>query len=190
MAGNKIFYVTRTEDESTQTAGAATKTRADKPQLLKIVGVDHAGNPSPATPEDNQIYATEEEKQEILLTSDTVQAGDLNPVTSDAVFHYAKPPHPDWANAIPITAAQLNAGYAAPSDGMFVGSAYNQTAGNSYSLTLNGTNIMPFLSQISSNSGIRPTPLSLIVNQGDTLGCTAPVSSIVIDPSLSFVPWK
>lgn len=88
MAGNKIFYVTRTEDETTQTAGAATKTRADKPQLLKIVGVDHAGNPSPATPEDNQIYATEEEKQEILLTSDTVQAGDLNPVTSDAVATY------------------------------------------------------------------------------------------------------
>lgn len=88
MAGNKIFYVTRTEDEATQTAGAATKTRADKPQLLKIVGVDHAGNPNPATPEDNQIYATEEEKQEILLTSDTVQAGDLNPVTSDAVCSY------------------------------------------------------------------------------------------------------
>ena len=88
MAGNKIFYVTRTEDESTQTAGDATKTRADKPQLLKIVGVDHAGNPSPATPEDNQIYATEEENQEILLTSDTVQAGDLNPVTSDAVATY------------------------------------------------------------------------------------------------------
>ena len=88
MAGNKIFYVTRTEDEATQTAGAATNTRADKPQLLKIVGVDHAGNPNPATPEDNQIYATEEENQEILLTSDTVQAGDLNPVTSDAVATY------------------------------------------------------------------------------------------------------
>ena len=86
MAGNKIFYVTRTEDESTQIAGAATRTRADKPQLLKIVGVDNAGNPDPATPEDNQIYATEEENQEILFTSDIVQAGDLNPVTSDAVY--------------------------------------------------------------------------------------------------------
>ena len=192
MAGNKIFYVTRTEDESTQTAGAATKTRADKPQLLKIVGVDHAGNPDPATPEDNQIYATEEENQEILLTSDTVQEGDYNPVTSDAVFHYAKPPHPDWANAIPITPAQLNAGYAAPSDGMFVGAAYNPMADDNYSLTLNGTDIMPFFSMISGSNGlhIRPAPLSLIVNQGDILGCTAPTSSIVIDPSLSFVPWK
>lgn len=87
MAGNKIFYVTRTETEG-QPAGAATLHRGDKPQLLKIVGVDHAGNPDPATPEDNQIYATEEENQEILFTSDTVQDGDLNPVTSNAVATY------------------------------------------------------------------------------------------------------
>jgi hypothetical protein len=120
MAGNKIFYVTRTETEG-QPAGAATLHRGDKPQLLKIVGVDHAGNPDPATPEDNQIYATEEENQEILFTSDTVQDGDYNPVTSDAVFHYAKPPRPDWANAVAITAAQITAGYTAPSDGMIVG---------------------------------------------------------------------
>lgn len=190
MAGNKIFYVTRTEDEATQTAGAATKTRADKPQLLKIVGVDHAGNPSPATPEDNQIYATEEENQEILLTSDTVQEGDLNPVTSDAVFHFAKPPRPDWSNAVAITTEQLSAGYTAPSDGMFVGSVDNLQVGKAYWLTLNGTNIMPLFSKISDNGGVRPVSLSLIVNQGDTLGCTAPASRIEIDPSLSFVPWK
>ena len=99
-------------------------------------------------------------------------------------------PHPDWANAIPITTAQLNAGYTAPSDGMFVGSVDNIQTGKEYWLTLNGTNIMPLFSKISDGGGVRPVSLSLIVNQGDTLGCTAPASSIETDPSLSFVPWK
>lgn len=152
MAGNKIFYVTRTEDESTQTAGAATKTRADKPQLLKIVGVDHAGNPSPATPEDNQIYATEEEKQEILLTSDTVQDGDLNPVTSDAVFHYAKPLFPDWSNPIKVPSYPWTAttdvwvsfhGYGVPYvslsiDGHMVSVIDKSGANNLYSASFHG----------------------------------------------------
>jgi len=83
----KAFYVSRTETEG-QPSGAATLNRADAPQLLKIVPVDSStGNPDPATPVDKMIYATDEDDQEILFTSDTVQSGDLNPVTSDAVYN-------------------------------------------------------------------------------------------------------
>lgn len=183
MAGNKIFYVTRTEDEATQTAGAATKTRADKPQLLKIVGVDHAGNPNPATPEDNQIYATEEEKQEILLTSDTVQEGDLNPVTSDAVFHYFRPPHPDWSNAVAISTGQLKAGYTVPSDGMIVG--YGRSAGNS-SAIFSVNNVAVSLTEFYPKQYAAYSNTQVPVNKGDIFKSNSALESA----NFHFVPWK
>ena len=189
MAGNKIFYVTRTEDEATQTAGAATKTRADKPQLLKIVGVDHAGNPNPATPEDNQIYATEEEKQEILLTSDTVQDGDLNPVTSDAVFHFAKPPRPDWANAVAITAAQIYAGYTAPSDGLFVCTCVMpETQGNDSRRVITVNNIPIAEGQFSTGALYSYDGCSCPVSEGDLIKSNMP--SAWDGETRHFVPWK
>lgn len=83
---NKLFRVNRTEDEDTSTAGPATITRADDPQLLPIVPLDKdTGAPDVADPVENRIYATEEEEQEILFVTDEITLGDFNPITSNAV---------------------------------------------------------------------------------------------------------
>ena len=83
---NKLFRIERTEDEDTSTAGPATITRADDPQLLPIVPLDKdKGQPDVADPVDNRIYATKEDEQEILFVTDKVTEGDFNPVTSNAV---------------------------------------------------------------------------------------------------------
>lgn len=172
MAGNKIFYVTRTEDESTQTAGAATKTRADKPQLLKIVGVDHAGNPDPATPEDNQIYATEEESQEILLTSDTVQDGDYNPVTSDAVFSYIQDQLELSDYETIVLGTSYATAYECQYDG-FITFTGNATAPNDIYIYVNNVS----LSRVGVSTGSFELSRSILVKKGDKVHSNGTVSA-------------
>lgn len=173
MAGNKIFYVTRTETEG-QPAGAATLHRGDKPQLLKIVGVDHAGNPDPTTPEDNQIYATEEENQEILFTSDTVQSGDYNPVTSDAVATYVRNQNilSDWETITPTSSNPYT--YTAPYDGIIAFDNHQWTSTNNLGYVLvNGVGCNNF-GQIDGGTvvGQHFASMSVTVKKGDVVTST------------------
>ena len=96
---------------------------------------------------------------------------------------------PAWNQAIAISVTDLTAGYKAPADGMIVGALYDSVGGENYYLTLNGTNLMPLLSIAGANIA-RPLTLSLTVNQGDIVGCTAPSANIVILPSIKFVPFE
>ncbi len=100
---------------------------------------------------------------------------------------------PAWNQAVAISATDLTAGYKAPADGMIVGACYDSVAGENYYLTLNGTNLMPLLSIAGTGTTYniaRPLTLSLTVNQGDIIGCTAPSANIVVLPSIKFVPFK
>ena len=96
---------------------------------------------------------------------------------------------PAWNQAVEVSVADLTAGYKAPADGMIIGAFYNPKTGNTYYLTLNGTNIMPLMS-LASNSITRPLTLSLTVNKGDIIGCTAPSANIIVLPSIKFVPFE
>lgn len=98
---------------------------------------------------------------------------------------------PAWDQAIAISIADLTAGYKAPADGMIVGALYNKVDGSHYFLTLNGTNLMPLLSITGAyDKATRPLMLSLTVNQGDIIGCTAPIANIGVFPSIKFVPFE
>lgn len=173
----KAFYVSRTETEG-QPSGAATLNRADAPQLLKIVPLDSSnGNPDPATPVDNMIYATEDD-QEILFTSDTVQSGDLNPVTSDAVYNAIQNISffPDWSNpgaSVDITSSKT---FTATANGWIVLRATTSSSG-SHSVTINSTTIG------SPNSSTQLYQ-QFLVKAGDTLTLTGDWSSTTV----SFVP--
>lgn len=98
---------------------------------------------------------------------------------------------PAWNQAVEISEADLTAGYKAPADGMFVGALYNKVDGSHYYLTLNGTNLMPLVSITGAyDKAARPLTLSLTVNQGDIIGCTAPIANIGVLPSINFVPFE
>lgn len=99
---------------------------------------------------------------------------------------------PAWSQAIELSVVDLTAGYKAPADGMIVGSFYQSGTGSDYFFTLNGTDIMPLLSKKGTNGDIaRPLTLSLTINQGDIIGCTAlSAADIVLSPSIKFVPFE
>lgn len=94
---------------------------------------------------------------------------------------------PAWSQAIELSPVDLTAGYKAPADGMIVGAFYYSKTDRNHFFTLNGTNIMPVL----TGDVTRPLTLSLTVNQGDIIGCTAPsAADIDLSPSIKFVPFE
>lgn len=89
---------------------------------------------------------------------------------------------PDWQNAVAITAAQINAGYTAPENGMIVGYNYANYNGGSEP-TINGI----IVARSDHNSGgVSFTNIQCQVNKGDVF--IAPNS----DPEcrFHFVPFK
>ena len=99
---------------------------------------------------------------------------------------------PAWNKAVSISAANLVAGYTAPSDGIVVGAVHN-TSIEDYYATINGVNRILIISRptINNYTIARPISISIPLNRGDTLGCTAPsVADIIISPSLVFVPFE
>lgn len=85
----KTFVVERTEDESTQTAGAATLNRADVPPLVKVF--DDESDIVLSTLSTNEIVATENTDYSAVAVVDRVAEGNLNPVTSNAVAEAISP---------------------------------------------------------------------------------------------------
>ena len=99
---------------------------------------------------------------------------------------------PAWNQAVEISAADLVAGYTAPSDGIVVGVVHN-TSLEDYYATINGVNRILIISRptINNYTIARPISISVTLNKGDTLGCTAPsAADIIISPSLVFVPFE
>ena len=99
---------------------------------------------------------------------------------------------PVWSRAVSISAADLVAGYTAPSDGIVVGAVHN-TSLEDYYATINDVNRILIISRptINNYTIARPISISIPLNRGDTLGCTAPsAADIIISPSLVFVPFE
>lgn len=192
----KAFYVSRTETEG-QPSGAATLNRADAPQLLKIVPVDSStGNPDPATPVDNMIYATEDD-QEILFTSDTVQSGDLNPVTSDAVYSAIQSRALsllDYSNAVRLAVA--NFPYTATTNGVVILSAYSASpnygvVAGDILVSIDNIVIATLYNQTQisgSNVAARPAYLYLPVSVGDIISFSNYTDLRIRNGN--FVPYK
>lgn len=84
----KIFYVSRTEDPGTGTAGAATLNRADQPQLMKVFDTVADAEADIANIDTNEIVGTKEVDLSSYAIVNRVADGNLNPVTSNAVAAY------------------------------------------------------------------------------------------------------
>lgn len=87
----KIFYVTRTENPATQTAGEATLNRADQPQLVKVYDTTADVETDIANIGTNEIVATKEVDMSSYAIVDRIAEGNLNPVTSNAVAEAIEP---------------------------------------------------------------------------------------------------
>ena len=97
-------------------------------------------------------------------------------------------PHPDWANAVTISADQLYAGYVAPSDGMFVCSGVMPaTYGDTHRvITVNGITITS--GKYSSSGEYSYGSTSCPVSEGDLIKSN--ISNAWGNEKRYFVPWK
>lgn len=120
----------------------------------------------------------------VPVVVDKVEAGNLNPVTSNAVALHTSP---DWANAVAITAAQLYAGYTAPSDGMLVCTgvmpAYSTTTRRV--ISVNG---VPVAKGEFANGAFSYDNVQCPVSEGDLI--KANMESAWVEETRYFVPYK
>ena len=89
---------------------------------------------------------------------------------------------PDWQNAVAITAAQINAGYTVPADGMIVGWATRSGNGN-VQILVNGVIVAR---GDTASSIYAPASIQCIVNKGDTITTSTTATGSI----MSFVPFK
>ena len=96
-------------------------------------------------------------------------------------------PHPDWANAVTISAEQLYAGYTAPSDGMFVCTGVMPPNGGGFKrITVNN---VPIVSGESfPDTGFSYGNTSCPVSKDDLI--KANTSNAWRTETRYFVPWK
>ena len=97
-------------------------------------------------------------------------------------------PKPDWANAVTISAAQLYAGYTAPSDGMFVCSGVMPTRGTSAPKIVAVNGITIAVGQYNSDTVYSYGDTSCPVSKGDLI--KANMSAAWGYETRYFVPWK
>lgn len=117
------------------------------------------------------LSAAEKDKYDEAITT-----GEQNPVAWPF-------PHPDWANAVAITAAQVVAGYTAPSDGMIVGFA-RSTAGYSRYLSVN--NVRVARTDYFDHNYSAYANIQVPVSKGDIFKS----DGSLFEADYQFVPWK
>ncbi len=122
----------------------------------------------------------------VPVVVDKVESGNLNPVTSNAVANWY--PRPDWANAVAISAAQLYAGYTAPSDGMIVLSGVMPLANDSNVRTITVNNVPIVKGQYLHSGEYSYGNNSCPVSEGDLI--KANISSAWGAETRYFVPYK
>lgn len=129
------------------------------------------------------VYYDNQNAKEAALQSGEIKEGSIVLTGyADGESEVVIKQEPDWDNAETITAAQINAGYTAPADGMIVGAAYSNTATTSYA-TVNdvivgrsesGTNYLCYIN------------VQCQVVEGDVFKIT----NLYPSTNISFVPFK
>ncbi len=97
-------------------------------------------------------------------------------------------PHPDWANAVTISADQLYAGYTAPSDGMFVCSGVMPDLGGPEYKEITVNNICIARGQFRDYTDYSYGDCSCPVSEGDLIKSNT--NSEWSKEVRYFVPWK
>ena len=134
------------------------------------------------------VYYDNQNAKEAALQNDEIKEGSIVLTGyADGEAEVVIKQEPDWENAVAITAAQINAGYTAPADGMIVG--YMICADSSdtsfQKVTINGVTIScAYYSPSSSDHSF--ASISVVVKKGDVFKST----NIGSNNSCSFVPFK
>ena len=149
---------------------ALSAAEKDKYEQAEIIGLDNNG---------------------VVYVVDRIEAGNMNPVTSNAVAKHAL----DWTNAVDITVADLNAGYTAPTNGYIVGfyTCLTDIADGSVRLSIN--NVI-----ISNSYTLNVTVDNIHMHSDGQVQCpiykenvlkTIPRNSGALESAhISFVPYK
>lgn len=114
---------------------------------------------------------------------EAVTTGEQNPVAWPF-------PHPDWANAVAITAAQIYAGYTAPSDGMLVCTCVMPEVQSNYQHRIITVNNIPIAQgqYVTGMGGYSYDGCSCPVSEGDLIKSN--MLSAWDSETRYFVPWK
>lgn len=96
-------------------------------------------------------------------------------------------PKPDWAGAVTITEAQFKAGFAAPSDGMFVGICGKPLNSGSSLITVNNVEVANTV-HAKNDLYYDDSSISLVVAKGDIIKSST--TDTLVHYTMSFVPWK
>lgn len=96
---------------------------------------------------------------------------------------------PAWSQAVEITAAQFNAGYTAPADGMIVGFATMGFGDKVAFIYINNTKVSLSRRATGGNLDVRTADIQCIVNKGDVLTASFSYAD-TSESSLSFVPFE
>lgn len=122
------------------------------------------------------------------LAAGELEDGTAVMVTDDYEEASSGHPHPDWANAVAITVAQLYAGYTAPSDGMLVCSGVMPSADTTGTREIFINNVRVVRSNRASAQAFSHTDVQCPVSSGDLIKSnTDNAWSIEVR---YFVPWK
>lgn len=94
-------------------------------------------------------------------------------------------PHPDWANAVTVSAEQLYAGYTAPSDGMIFIDVLPFAVGTTVDITINNVRVSR---GCTNNDFYMSTSVATPVSTGDIIKSNAELGQPYSE--ITFVPWK
>lgn len=123
--------------------------------------------------------------KENISQTRSIKKGTMNLASKDYVDNIEKHPHPDWENAVNITAAQLYAGYTAPSDGMLICNLSFKSS--SATLKINNK-VIATAHHYSANDHEVPLYVQTPICNGDISKTNFTANSFGY--SAMFVPWK
>lgn len=130
------------------------------------------------------VYYDNQNAKEAALQNDEIKEGSIVLTGyADGESEVLIKQQPDWDNAVTLTAAQIQAGYTAPDDGMIVGATYANVATTSYA-TINNTIVARSETGTSYMSYVN---IQCSIAKGDVFKVTNLNTS---DPNISFIPFK
>lgn len=133
------------------------------------------------------VYYDNQTAKEAALQNDEIKEGSIVLTGyADGESEVVIKQEPDWDNAEAITAAQINAGYTAPADGMIVGYLIcSDTSTGYHNVTVNGV-VISNAYYSASASDYSFSSIDVTVKKGDVFKSTNIRSGI----NCSFVPFK
>lgn len=130
------------------------------------------------------VYYDNQNAKEAALQNDEIKEGSIVLTGyADGESEVLMKENVDWANKVDLTAAQIQAGYTVPDDGIVVGWGYTDTSGTIYNFLINNIKAGSYWQNQGSYSFLN---VQCQVNEGDVLK----TDTTLYECHISFVPFK